>query len=116
MSKNNNNATIPIALAMPPPPTEESMQQESTQNFEFEEPMTPTTRADTESRMAMEDANITEDPQEEKKYHFQDKVIVNGETIFEISDDKVFYEEEKVRRNTRWTDPVSRKSKFPIST
>jgi hypothetical protein len=62
--------------------------------------------------MAMEEGIITEDPPERKKFHFQDKVIVDGETLFEISDDKVFYEEEKVRRNTRWTDPVSRKRKF----
>lgn len=104
---------IPIALAMPSS-VDEPMQMESSNNLEFEEPMTPTTRAETESRMALEDGEIREEPERAKKnnYHFQDKVIVNGETLFEISDDKVFHEEQRLRRNTRWTDPVSRKRKF----
>ena len=82
----------------------------------FEEPLTPTTRADTNSRMDLEDANITEEPVSRRdRYFFQDKVIVDGETLFEISGDKVFHEEEKHRRSTRWTDPVTRKSEPLVS-
>lgn len=69
------------------------------------------TRADTEAMAEEETAVFSEEPTQRNKYHFADKVVVNGETILEISDDKVFYEEEKVRRSTRWTDPKTKKSK-----
>lgn len=90
------------------PDTETSMALES---ITFAEPPTPSTRAETLSRMDQEDSNIAEEPMSRRdRYFFQDKVIVDGETLFEISGDKVFHEEEKHRRSTRWTDPVTRKS------
>ena len=103
----DQNSSIPIALAMPP-----AESQMAVEGSIYEEPLTPTTRADTVSRMDQEDQSITEDPASRRnRYYFQDKVIVDGETLFEISGDKVFHEEEKRRRSTRWTDPVTRKSK-----
>lgn len=108
----DQNGSIPIALSMPQ--TDNSMALEGNN---FQEPPTPTTRAETISRMELEDLNITEEPMSRReRYFFQDKVIVDGETLFEISGDKVFHEEEKHRRSTRWTDPVTRKSKFLFST
>lgn len=101
--KKTNN----VIIAMPPPPKQGDTQ------MAIELPSEKNTRAETESRMEEETATFKEEPTKRNKYHFADKVVVNGETILEISDDKVFYEEEKVRRSTRWTDPKTKKSKYP---
>ena len=69
---------------------------------------------DGNNKMEEEDPEGEEGQEKKKKrnkFHFADKVIVDGKTVLEISEDKVFYEEQKVRRNTRWADPKPRKSK-----
>lgn len=101
MSEEKKNSNIVIAI---PPPTDPHM--------EIETPFDDQTRAETESKMNEEKAEIKEEPTKRNQYRFADKVVLDGKTILEISDDKVFFEEERVRRSTRWTDPKTKKSKF----
>lgn len=104
MSHNNNNENnqIPI-ISLPPPPSEFPI---------------PPSEAQTTLPGESEEADFQEEMQEEgnskKKEHefkFADKVIIGGKTVLEISDDKIFHEEEKVRRSTRWTSPKIKRSK-----
>ena len=52
-----------------------------------------------------------------QKKKFADEIVIDGKKIFEISSDKLFYTEPSYNRErvSRWSDPIHKKSRIPLT-
>lgn len=60
-----------------------------------------------ESKMQEEPISRNQDPMSLQQ--FVDTVMIDGKKVLEISAENMFYEETRIQRKNRWSDPVSKK-------
>ena len=60
---------------------------------------------------------IKEGAEPAKKYKFADEIVIDGKKVLDISADKMFYSEPTYKRErmSRWSNPVSKKSKLCLT-